>query len=224
MSWNDRMLDRCGTSAPVSTLVLLVGCILVTLVTEVHSNVTLLKYVLGMTGWALLDGEIEPESRLLNYFSIRNGLNLLWFSFPYVTVIYLCRTHAEDWLTALLIAAWLSCSLWVYADGSTYPTHVLLTLTVFLLPALTLVLLSRGTRNTRRFLFVAWLGAPLIAVAMGWIHIFFVPISVGVFLVVALTIALLSGTRVGHWLPSLSVLTWLGLFLWAYAVGPTVGP
>ena len=228
MSFDYKKLDRFRTIIPVSTFVLLVGCILVTLASVFPSNVTAMKYILGMIGWSLLDGEIETSHRLLDYSDIRNITNVLIFSVPFAAVIWTSRTHLSDWLTVFLIISWLMCSLWAYTHELSYPLFVLMTVSTFLIPALTIIWLSSGSRTTCWLSVLVWSGGLLWIFAQGWVRPvgvpigFFVPLSIISFLLLSGTIVLLSRTRIGRWVPSFMVSAWLGLFLSVYLVGPII--
>ncbi len=217
-------LSRFRPDIRISTLALPLGCVLVTLASKFHWNVTLMKYGLGMLSWIILDGEYEPPPSPLDYFAVGNIPNILLFAIPFAIVVWRFGKHVLDWLPALMIVIWLVCTIWMCTDETVHPVVVWLSVVAFLLPALTITLLFEGSRTIRALLFAARLGAPLWLFAMGWVLPVFVPVFMVAFLIPALGIVLLARTHIGHRLPGPFVVAWAFLFLWVYQVGPVLGP
>ena len=146
----DRVLARFRSRARLSTLVFLIGCILIVLLD--NSRYTRLQlvisYLAAFTVEGLFDGDYRP-------------VLILSISLPTLIIYWRCREHVTDPATALLVSALLCCSLWVYTRDSN--PGMFLAMFVFSLGALPILNAPRNVQVDwqRSLVLAAWTGVLL---------------------------------------------------------------
>lgn len=144
------VLARFRTRAQLSTLVFLIGCILVVVLDDTRATRLQLvfRYLGAFAVEGLFDGDYRP-------------VLILWISLPILIIYWRCREHVTEPATALLVTTLLCCSLWAYTRES-YPV-MFLAMFIFSLGALP-ILNAPGNVQVdwqRSLVLAAWTGVLL---------------------------------------------------------------
>jgi len=148
--FTQRVLARFRTRARLSTLVFLIGCILIVLLDDMRD--TRLQLVTGFLGafavHGLFDGNYRPV-----LFSL--------ITLPTLMIYWRCREHLTDPATAVLVTTLLCCSLWAVTRDSNL--KIFLAMFVFSLGALPNLNAPRNVQVDwqRSLVLAAWTGVLL---------------------------------------------------------------
>ena len=102
-SFVHRMLARFRSSARLTTLMFLIGCILIVLLD--NQRYTRLQLVVSFFGAFAVEGLFDGDHRPVLIFAI---------SLPTLIIYWRCRDHVTDLTTALLVTTLLCCLIWTY--------------------------------------------------------------------------------------------------------------
>ena len=144
------VLARIRSRARLSTLVFLIGCILIVLLDDLRATrlQLVVSFLAGYTIEGMFDGDYRP-------------VLILVISLPALIIFWRCREHMTDPVTAVLVTTLLCCSLWAFTRDSSL--GMFLAMFVFSLVALPILNARRNVQVDwqRSLVLAAWTGVLL---------------------------------------------------------------
>ena len=133
MLWK-KVPTRNNPAHPAS-LIFLLGCLLVTFSSQLHSNFTGLQAFLGFFA-ALSTEALGPSYQWADVPLLSKSIVLVILCpLPYLLIAWSFRKHFVDWLTFFLVAALIGCAIWsYYIFVEKLPIFVLLSICVYAIP------------------------------------------------------------------------------------------